>query len=462
VAIAEKKVREAEARSAGPSVQEVLAADDVPAPDTLLLERPYDAGGDDIPVERYFSKEWHDLEVERVWKRVWQIACREEELVDVGDTVVYDVADLSIMVVRTAPDTIKAFHNACLHRGTQLRTRDGYTPEFRCPFHGWTWNLDGSLKSVTCDWDFPTAAPETFCLPELKVGTWGGWVFVNPDPDAISLEEYLGDFVDHFIWDTSKRYKAAHVTKILNVNWKACLEAFMESYHVIATHPQILMTLGDANTQYDVFPSDDDGRPGWNRMITLTGVASPHLGPDVTEDDILQSMTAQYGMDGMGLTVPEGMTARQMLANMMRMMSGGKTPASFSSEQISTAEALDAILYFVFPNFQPWGGVSPINYRFRPYGNDPDWCIMDVMFLVDFDGERPPPAKVRQLGPDDDWTIAEELGALAMVFNQDTGNLPRVQRGLHATQKPGVTFGSYQESRIRHFHEELARWVARP
>jgi nitrite reductase/ring-hydroxylating ferredoxin subunit len=460
LALAEKKVRSAPARSAGPSVQEVLAGDQIPAPDTLRLESPDDAGGADIAVERYISKEWHDLEVERLWKRAWQMACREEELLTVGDSVVYEVADMSVIVVRVAPDVIKAYHNACLHRGTQLRTRAGYTPEFRCPFHGWTWNLDGSLKHVTCDWDFPTVEPSKFCLPELQVGTWGGWVFVNPDLGAPSLTEYLGDFVDHFVWDTSKRYKSAHVTKILHCNWKTCMEAFMESYHVVATHPQILMTLGDSNTQYDVFPGDGNGRPGWNRMITLGGVSSPHLGPDVTEDDILNSMTAQYGMGEMALTVPEGMTARQMLSTMMRtMLGGGNVPASFPGEHLSESEAIDSILYYVFPNFQPWAAMSPINYRFRPYGNDPDWCVMDVMFLSDFEGERPPPAKVTELGPDDDWTIAEELGTLAMVFNQDTGNLPRVQRGLHATQKPGVTFANYQESRIRQFHDELGRWI---
>jgi hypothetical protein len=231
----------------------------------------------------------------------------------------------------------------------------------------------------------------------------------------------------------------------------------MESYHAIAPHPQILLTLGDANTQYDVFPGDGNGTPGWNRMLTPGGVASPHV-PDASEDDVLAAMVGQFGMDGTGLTVPEGMTARQVLGMMMRGMAGTR-PASIPRDEVSTAEALDSILYYIFPNMQPWAGISPINYRFRPYGNDPDMCIMDVIFLSDFEGERPPPAAVTHLGPDDDWTVATELGFLAMVFNQDTGNLPRVQRGLHATRKPGVTFGNYQESRLRQFHDELGRWV---
>ena len=452
----EERTARGQARSEGPSVQEIMRGDLVPAPQTLRQEAYTFLGDEDIPVGRYTSRAWHDLEVEHVWSKVWQLACREEELPDVGSTQVYDVADLSILLVRSAPDQIKGFHNACLHRGTQLRSTGGYVPELRCPFHGFTWQLDGGLKTIPCEWDFPHVDKASFGLPEVQVGTWGGWVFVNPDLTAPPLAEYLGSFTEHFVWDTAKRYKSAHVQKILRCNWKTCMEAFMESYHVVATHPQIMLTLGDANTQYDVFPGHG-ATPGWNRMITPGGVASPHLGPEVEPDDILNATVGQYGSD-LSLSVPEGMTARQALSSMMRSMRfADGAPASVPGDEVSDSELLDSTLYYVFPNFQPWAGVMPINYRFRPYGNDPDMCIMDVMFLGDFDQKepRPPAAAVTKLGPDDDWTLAPELGTLAMVFNQDTGNLPRVQRGLHAMKKPGVTFGNYQESRIRQFHQEL-------
>ncbi len=214
-------------RSQGPSAQEIIAGDRVPPPSTLLIESQLDLGTDDIPVERYTSRAFHDLEVDRMWKRVWQVAAREDDLPRVGDTVVYDLADMSFLLVRSAPDTIRAFYNACLHRGTQLRDRSGYAPELRCPFHGWTWNLDGTIKSVPCHWDFAHLDQAGFNLPEAKAATWGGWVFVNPDPDAISLSDYLGSFPEHFVWDTARRYKSLHVSKLLRGNWKACLEAFM-------------------------------------------------------------------------------------------------------------------------------------------------------------------------------------------------------------------------------------------
>ncbi len=303
-------------RSSGPSAQEIMAHDAIAPPATLRIESQFDMGTADIPVDRYISRGFHDLEVERMWKRVWQLAAREDDLPSVGDTVVYDIADMSFLLVRSAPGTIKAFYNACLHRGTQLRDRDGYCPQLRCPFHGWTWNLDGSLKSIPCRWDFAHLEDSELALPEVKVGTWGGWVFINPDPRAISLEEYLGTFPQHFVWDLTKRYKSIHVSKLMRVNWKACLEAFMESYHVIATHPQILTYLGDANTQYDVFPGTGPDRPGWNRMNTLSGVSSPHLGGAPPEDDILAAQMASYGLEPP--PVPEGETARRVLAEATR------------------------------------------------------------------------------------------------------------------------------------------------
>src|SRR5688500_14955191 len=97
-------------RSAGVSYQELLDTDSHPVPAVLRVESPIEPGGVQVPVERYFSKEIHDLEVEKIWKRVWQMACREEDIPDVGDYIVYDVAHLSFLVVRTAETEIKAYY----------------------------------------------------------------------------------------------------------------------------------------------------------------------------------------------------------------------------------------------------------------------------------------------------------------------------------------------------------------
>ena len=148
-------------RSSGISFNELLDGDQYPEriPDTLRMERSLPGGVTKVPTERYYKREWHDLEVERLWKRAWQMACHVDDIPEVGDYVVYDVADLSWIVVRTGVEAFKAFNNACLHRGRQLREFDGkQATEFRCPFHGWCWEIDGSLREIPSEWDFPRSA----------------------------------------------------------------------------------------------------------------------------------------------------------------------------------------------------------------------------------------------------------------------------------------------------------------
>jgi len=115
----------------------------------------------------------------------------------------------------------------------------------------------------------------------------------------------------------------------------------------------------------------------------------------------------------------------------------------------------------VFPNFHPWGSFNQIVYRFRPNGDNPEECIHECMYMAPSpDGEnRPPPAPIHWLGPDDDWVDAPELGMLAKVFNQDVVNMPEVQRGLKMLKDPHVIFANYGETKVRHFEELLSRWV---
>ena len=207
-----------------------------------------------IAPARYFDPEFHRREVERVWGRAWQMACREEQIPEVGDSLVYEIADWSLIVVRTAPDQIRAFHNSCLHRGTQLRTGPGRVATFRCPFHGFTWNLDGTLHEIPCAWDFPQIDPTNFCLPEAQVATWGGFVFVNVDPQAPPFEEYLEDLPWHFASGRSRSATSPRTScRVMPCNWKVALEAFIESYHTMAVHPQLLTTSADTLTEYDVY-----------------------------------------------------------------------------------------------------------------------------------------------------------------------------------------------------------------
>jgi len=160
------------ARSPGISYQELLDTDTHKVPEVLRWEAPRYLGNEDLSNERFISRAWHERETERLWSRVWQFACREEHLPDVGSYVLYEIVNFSFIVIRTAPDEIKAYRNACLHRGRQLKDYDGRCTELRCPYHGFSWQIDGRLKHIPARWDFPHIDARQWSLPEAKVDTW--------------------------------------------------------------------------------------------------------------------------------------------------------------------------------------------------------------------------------------------------------------------------------------------------
>jgi len=439
------------------SYQRLLDSDTHRVPEVLRRQNPLCIGPSEVPIDRYLSREFFDLEVEKLWKRVWQMACREEDLVNVGDHIVYDIAGMSFIVVRSSPTEIKSFYNACLHRGRMLRESGGCrATEFRCPFHGFAWSIGGRLQHIPGEWDFPHINRAEWNLPEVKVATWGGFVFINLDPGCEPLHEFLGaELTDQFQrWPLERRYKQAHVAKILRCNWKVAQEAFMEAFHVVATHPQLLAGIGDANSQYDAWGN-------FSRAITANGTPSPHLSWKPTEQQMFDAMTDRRLDEPPAMNIPDGKTARELSAAGIRQTL--RPLLGDAVEELSDAELVDSFYYTVFPNFHPWGAYNRITYRFRPYGTQVDESIMECMFLAPYRvGDKPPTAPIHWLGADDDWCEAPELGFLARVFNQDTFNLAKVQKGLKATARKTVTLAQYQELKIRHFHQTLEKWIAGP
>jgi len=443
-------------RCPGPSTRDIILADGQDVPEALVTEAPKYLGSDDVSYERYYSREIFDLEMKKLWPKVWQWACREEELREPGDYVTYEVGPHSLIVMRGEDNRIRAFYNACLHRGTQLRRPgdSGWMPELRCPFHGWTWTTEGALKSIPCRWDFPHVEDAAFRLPEAKVGTWGGFVFVNMDENAPPLEDFLGVIPDHMRdgWDMQKRAVYLHVQKELDTNWKAAQEAFLEAYHVYETHSQNLPFAGDANAQYDVF--DDHV----TRFVHTHGVPSPHYPHAQTEQEIADKMHLPAGT-----VVPEGRTARSVAAEWRRTNLGAKWGLDLSA--YSDSEMLDSIEYHLFPNMCIFPGISlSMVYRFRPIGMDPGRTLFDILFLRPLkDGEEhPDPVAPVRIGAEQSYCDAPGLeGWLGATFDQDTDNLVRQYRGFQSSKKRGETLGNYQESRIRHFHQVLDAYLAR-
>jgi phenylpropionate dioxygenase-like ring-hydroxylating dioxygenase large terminal subunit len=451
---ADPRLAPGDARCPGPSTRDIILRDPVRAP-AAILEQSYAFLGDaDLPFARYTSPAFHQAEVDGLWSRVWQWACREEHIPRSGDYVVYDVGPYSALVLRDDLGRIRAFVNSCPHRGMQFADAgsSGRGKQFlRCPFHGMSWHLDGRLREIPCRWDFPHVKDETFGLTELATGVWGGFVFVNFDPDPEPLERFLGVLPRHFAqfaWPLEDRYVALHMHKVLPGNWKMCMEGFLEAYHVLATHPEGLRTAGDANAQYDVF------EPNVSRFVHTIGYPSPHLPKALSERELFGAL----GHDPASL--PEGMGARARHAELMRARLGEQYGVDLSD--VSESQMLDSIEYFLFPNACFFPGINiPLIYRFRPL--DVDHCVHEIMLLrpVPEGAPRPPPAPVIRLGIDDSYTKVPEFAAtgLAYVLDQDTENFYRQRAGMKASRKPGQTLGNYQEVRIRHLHRRVDAYL---
>ncbi|UCV23643.1 aromatic ring-hydroxylating oxygenase subunit alpha [Ferribacterium limneticum] len=446
-----------------PTWRELAAKDSKPIPKILVEDSSPYQGNEKIPTERYISQDFHRQEVEKVWKRTWQVACREEEIPNVGDHFVYEVAGLSFLVVRSAEKQFKAYWNVCLHRGRRLVDKSGCDAKsFRCGYHAWTWNIDGKLSYYPGEWDFPDVEPEKYNLREVLIDTWGGFIFINPDIKAGPLANHLGSLTKHFEnWPLDKRFTLWHVQKTINANWKVALEAFIEGYHVVATHPQIHSSVAEQAAQYDVY---DDGDAHFSRSVTPTGVPSKHaknpsaLGAIADVWAVLNALRADEAV-----TLPPEIVDRASIAEWRRKVMKDMTKADYS--KLSDAEMLDSFQYYLFPNFFPWYGEGlPLTYLFRPNADSPDTCFFDIWMLVRSpdNGTPPPAAKLVTLGPDQHFEPV--IGAMGNVFDQDDENMPFVQIGMKTWpgDPEGMTISRYQESRIRHYHHVLMKKLNQP
>ena len=180
------------------------------------------------------------LETARLFTRTWQIVGREEDVPEAGDYLTCVIGGEPIVIVRNDQGQLRAMFNVCAHRGMRLVDGRGCSRRITCPYHGWTYDLDGQLQGIPFAKHFPEELDRsTVRLHQAEVDTWGGFVFVNLDPGAEGLRSYLGDMIGrwedyHPDWNALREVKRTIYNE--PCNWKIFMENSTDYYHIPYIH----------------------------------------------------------------------------------------------------------------------------------------------------------------------------------------------------------------------------------
>jgi phenylpropionate dioxygenase-like ring-hydroxylating dioxygenase large terminal subunit len=218
-----------------------------------------------MPPSVYTSSDFLKSELEHIFSKEWVCVGRASALAKLGDFITYELADQPIVVVRDGEGKLRAMSNVCLHRMSTLLHGSGNTRAIVCPYHAWTYNLDGTLRgapAMTQNQDFKR---DCYRLPQIRCEEWLGWVMVTLNPDAPSVSEQLSE-VRSLIEDYQMEnyVETFHETHIWDTNWKILAENFMESYHLPVCHAGTIGGLSRLNEM--ICPP---GRPAFNYHTIL-------------------------------------------------------------------------------------------------------------------------------------------------------------------------------------------------
>ena len=247
-----------------------------------------------IPAGRYTDPRFEKLERDRLWTGSWLLAAIETELAQPGAYVLFENLDRSVIVSRGKDNKIRAFHNTCRHRGSPLLLEPkGRAMRFICPYHAWGYDLEGNLKSVPGQQDFPCLDKEASGLVEVRCDSHRGFVFINFDDDAEPLEQFLGEFValtegyplerlvvkDRFLID-------------MECNWKIGYHNFLEIYHVNTVHPRTLAPHLDSNSFVIALYEGGHMRFGTRKKGGDSLFETPPVRPDDIDNVFLENTIA--------------------------------------------------------------------------------------------------------------------------------------------------------------------------
>lgn len=356
----------------------------------------------DIPAGRYTDPRFFQLEMAHLWRKSWLLAAHSDELPAPGSYMTWDRAGEPVVLVRGEDAVVRAFFNTCRHRGAPVAmAAHGSGRRLTCPYHGWSYALDGRLLGVRDAQDFTDLDFSTRGLVPVRCEAFGNLLFVNFDPHAPSLLEWLGPIAaewEEFQFDQC-RLAARHVFD-LECNWKIAMEANTEVYHVRSIHPTTVAPALDDRRNVNTLYANGHGRmvaPTPAGMATLDIMpVDPRIAQIDTVGEIARSCTQSYGIFP-NLVVP--------------------------------------LSQYVIPPLVFWpNGIN--RCRLETWTLAPPWQ----------EGLRP-----------DLWT-ENDGERLCAVLLEDTEFGARIQRSMESRGFTGVPL-SYQESRIYHWNQAADRII---
>lgn len=428
-----------------------------------------------IPVEAYLSADYAKAEVDRLWRKVWLQVGRVEELPEVGSYLSYGILDDSIVVARTAPDKIKAYHNVCPHRGRRLvdtphgaKNACGKKQLFICPYHGWRFNLEGENTHVPYkeDWRECLTAQNTH-LSEVKLDTWGGWIWINMDPGCEPLRDYLepaASMLEPFELH-NMRYRWRK-WGIFDCNWKVALEAFNETYHVQTTHPEF-NKYGEfrgwarvqgkhSNIGYDAPKNMDANQQAKLRLGSIGDPRASTAEMQVYTWEKANTNTTQTLVNAalrLHEELPEGTPAGKVLQHWLESARRDDAARGVIWPTVDPAHVgKSGTAWQIFPNFQIGHAVNNmLCYSARPYGYDPDKCIFEAAVYELFPQGQEPQTQ---------WVYSPPTAeAWSYVLGQDFSNMAAVQQGMKSCGFRGPRPNPYMERSTANLHRNLAKYM---
>jgi len=424
-----------------------------------------------IPVEAFVSKDYARAEADKLWRKVWLQAGRIEDIPESGNYITYEIGDDSVLILRKQDGAIAAYRNVCTHRGRRLvdtpkgqRNARGSAPRFTCGFHAWTFELDGTASYIERPEEWGGAlCDEVTRLGGVKVDTWGGFVWINLDPEAGPLREFLepaATTLDPFrLQDMRPRWR--YWTQF-ECNWKVALEAFNETYHVAGTHPE-MMAFGEyvgwgqrqglhSNIGYDAADGVEENksklRLGAGDPRTSTAEMQKYIWDGVNTNttktlvDVAQRLPTE---------LPEGTPPGEVVRHWLETAKKEDAARGVVWPEIDPSHvAASGTAWQIFPNQQIGHAVNNmLCYQARPVDADPDRCYFEVaVYQLWADGEAPE-TEWTYLAPDD----------FPHILRQDFSNMAAVQKGMKMAGYPGNIPNPKNEGAVISLHQSLAAYM---